>query len=128
MSVDKKLTNIANAIHAANKINSTYQTNQNRNSEKDELETRLDVLRNSMSIIKDYCPDCHKEMVGNTYSQTSRYTNAILQLRRFAQTANTRNSRKENFVSFISILHPIVDDKKRHYIEKIIKLYDVLHN
>ncbi|HHV59837.1 MAG TPA: hypothetical protein GXX49_06050 [Clostridiaceae bacterium] len=129
MSVDKRLTYIANAIHAANKINDTYRNfYKSRSQDNENLPSKIDMVRSSMNVVTDYCPESHRERFGKAFKKTNLYTDTFIRLREYIMTANSRSDRREHFINLIGILQPVADTRSRYLLDKIIKLYEILHS
>lgn len=128
MNVNERLENIANAIHAANKINSTYKPEKNNNLKTRLLPANVDVLKNILGIIAEYSPKRHRSKISNTLERTSHFSTTFRDLKHYMSSSRSDSGYRKSFIDILSILEPIADVRKKNIIQKILKLDEILHN
>lgn len=118
------LENIANGIHAANRIRQ-LQKSSTRSSDSDSPIDNIALISEIIQSIARYSPGNSRAPLSQTGNLCREYCNTYKNFKHFLRSSRSRGTNKEQFVNSLRILEPIMDNKKKAAISKIMKIYEL---
>ena len=123
----KTLNNIANGIHAANRIHEIHNSSLKRGSEVSDRRESVSNLNEVLKVLADYSPDAHSSKIGSVLGKSSSYSNTYRDLK---QHLNILQSRKridrELLMRTLEVIKPMVGSNKKSTIDKALKIHEIL--
>ncbi len=123
----KALENIANGIQAANKIKSIRQPEGEDGTRSGPNKPDISMLSQILESIAEYSPKSYRGPLGETNSKCCHYCDTYRSFKQHILAGQTRGSNKDRYVKSLNILEPILDEKKKVMISKIMKIYDLFN-
>jgi len=122
----KKLEHIANAIHAAGKIKDTYKSNVRDASDTAVKPDNITLLNNMLQIVAEYSPGMQKGLLSQTTNKCNSYSCAYRNLKQHLNSLNGRGMDRESLIKTISIIKPFMRSRHSHFIDKMVKIHEIL--
>ncbi len=126
MKVNKSLTHAANGIHAANMIHKLGNAKYNESNmalNPSSASTIIEMFR----VLTDYAPDYHKALLGQATETSKRYLDAYKGLKEHYRSNSRKAFRKEDLITTLKIIKPVLGSNRTDMVEKIIKIYEILY-
>lgn len=119
------LENIANGIHAANKIRN-LQAPGTRSSGSSMKLDQVALISEIIQSIAQYSPEKSRERLSNAGTICREYCNTYKNLKYHMKSGSrSPQNSKEQFVGSLRILEPVLDNRKKTAIQKIMKIYEL---
>jgi len=125
MDKNEALQAIANSIHAAGKIKSTYESYMRSDGENPVFPDKLSVIKNILNIISEYSPEEQRRNMERTINKADVYSNTYKNLKQHLANSRSHKLNKENFVKTLEIVRPLAGNREKYMIDKILRLYDL---
>ena len=122
----KTLENIANGIHAANKIKALRKA-ANTDSRTSVRSGNTSIISEALRSIAEYSPGGFRNSLGEVNQKCCQYCDTYRNLKQHLSTEKAGGINKDRFVQSLSILEPVLDNRKRNIISKIMKIYDLFN-
>ncbi len=116
-------TNIANGFYAASKIKN-MQIGASR-KKAGLREESIPLISEVLQVIAEHSPHMYKNTLHHSASRTKIYGETYMNLREHLNNPESRRPDRHNFVRFIRILNPILNERQRIIADKIMKLYEI---
>ncbi|MGI6777930.1 MAG: hypothetical protein ACOX7R_07945 [Acetivibrionales bacterium] len=124
----KILENVANGIYAACKIQDTYKSRLQRNSEAAVIQDNISTLNQMLQILADYSPEMHRNKLGEAISKSSQFSSAYRNLKKHFISARNQRMNKDLIIKAISTVKPIVDNRRKAALDKALRINEILNS
>lgn len=124
----KALEYIANGIHAANKIQDVYKSTLHRDSNTLIRPDNFTMLNQVLQILTEHSPEIHKRKFEEALSKSSEVSNTYRNLKRHFKVVKNQRMNKDLFLETLSVLKPIVDNRRKAMIDKAIRIHEILNS
>lgn len=126
----KVMENVANGLLAASMIKKMYAPvsgnllHAERGQEVN-LQTRPHPDK-VMEVIANYSPKEYRSSLTNTVRKCSEYTNSYRSLKRNITLSKTRGVNSDAIADVLAAMSPVVDNRGKVLISKVLKIYEIL--
>ncbi len=122
------LESIANGIYAAGKIQDTYRSRQQRNSESTVFPDNVSTLNRLLQILADYSPQMHRGKLGEAISKSNELSSAYKDLKRHFSTARNQKIDKDLIIKTLNTVKPIVNNRRKTVLDKALRIHEILNS
>ncbi|HHW31144.1 MAG TPA: hypothetical protein GXX20_05650 [Clostridiaceae bacterium] len=124
------MENVANSLLAASKIRKMYtpvsgDLLQAERGQSVSIQSRPQPDQ-IMEVIAHYSPEKYKSSLSNTVRICADYTNSYRNLKRNFTLAKNRGISSDTIASTIAAMRPILDNKSKVLVSKVLKIYEIL--
>lgn len=130
MNNNKYLQSIANGIYAADKINNLLKAQNTRSDNMAGAAARnISIFGEIIKIIADYLPTDNNYRENNLkdiISRSSTYGNTYSQLKQHLLAAKGERLSNNQLAETLSIVKPLLQDKPRSTVDKVLKIYEII--
>lgn len=124
----KSLNLITNCFLAVEQIRNVRKQPLREGEDRSVKSDNTDNLEQIISIIARYSPDMYKTPLTETLSKINLYNNSYRSLKRNLGTMRDQGFNKEQFINILSIMHPVLNTRNQHIIDKILKFNELLNS
>lgn len=128
MNRNKSLEHIANSFHAAGKIQSLRNSVLKEDSRMSVTQDRISLLQEALQVIAEYAPDPHKSALGDTLHRGSVYNNTYRDLKQHFKVVQEQGMNSDHLIRTLDIMKPVLSNRSRNLIEKVMKIYEILNS
>lgn len=125
MKGEKKLEHIANGFYAAAEIRNMYNTRLHENADTSVRASSISMMDQIFDILTRYSPQRDREPLEKTARQSSIYIDTYRNLKQQLKSPETRKVNKDNFVNTLSLMKPVLSNRDKTLVDKILKLYEI---
>ncbi|HOM01485.1 MAG TPA: hypothetical protein PLH43_01475 [Acetivibrio sp.] len=128
MNKYEKLEAITNGINAANKIRTLQSSATNERADAIANIDQVGLISQMLDIIAQYSPNTHrKRLLNENLNKTRMYSQVYKGLKHEMKDIKSSNRvGKKDIINTLHILQPVVDNRSRTLIEKILKIQEIL--
>lgn len=125
------IENITNGLITLQKVRQLYQ--KQTRAEEDAQEyvqpDRLSLMQEILSTVGNFMPQTRGMSYSSAFNQGNRYSNAYRELKQHIRGLNRNRDLDQNqILKTIKLLIPILDNKQRVTVDKILKIADILQS
>lgn len=121
-----KLNYLANGIHAASKIRDIYKANLKEDPNSAVRASNTDIVNQVLNVIAQYAPEPYRQDVQTTVQKCCIYNDTYRNLKQHIRSTANHRMNDEEFIRTLDIVRPVVGNRERILIEKIIKIYQII--
>jgi hypothetical protein len=118
----KVMENVANGLLAAAKVQQMYN-NETRAHTSPQPGPQLGEV---LGVIADHSPQVYRNSLSNTVSACIDYTNTYRNLKRNFALANSRGLNPDTMLNALGELRPVVNNRGKVLITKVLQIYEIL--
>lgn len=128
MKMNKNLEYIANGIHAANKISGILDSSTRSSSESAFNSGTLPVIYEILQAIVEYSPGSHRGRLQSNIEKSRQYIDTYKELKQHVGNNRNKSVDRHSFMKTLSIIRPVARNDHKMFIEKILKIYEILNS
>ncbi len=125
------IENITNGLLTLQKVRQLYQK-QTREEGEDAYEyvqpDRLSLLQEILSTVANLMPQTRGISYSTAFSQCNRYSGAYRELKQHIRGLNRNKPDQNQIIKTMKLIIPILDNKQRVTVDKILKIADILQS
>ena len=124
-----KIESITNGILTIQKIRDLYKNGQRLaegSSNNSVHPDKLMLMREVLSTVAELLPQTRSGIFSNAFEQGTRFSGAYRELKRQVGSMSRGTPRQEDFFKTLRLLLPILDLKHKVYMDKLVRIVDVL--
>jgi|LSQX01.1.fsa_nt_gb hypothetical protein len=126
---NKKLENITNGINAAHKIKSIQNSMNPMTRDSSNPPDTMAMLSQVLEVIASYYPDNGNTALSERIQKSNLYGEAYRNMKHHVKTlqSNSRFGGKD-LIKTLHIIKPIMDSQRKDFIEKLIKIHEIINS
>jgi len=131
--MEKKLTieNITNGLLTFQKLKQLY--NKDSRGEGTEASSyvgmdRLSLFKETLTAISDFVPPTRGSNFTEAFHQGTRYSTTYRSIKQQIRNINGRQIDSSHFLNIMKLVVPILTNKQRVYMDKVVKILDILQS
>lgn len=125
----KKLDYITRGINAANSIRSIKNSAVTDTMERSEKPDTLSMLSQMLDVIAQYYPNDRDQTIGDRLHKSTIYGETYRSLKQHVRTLKSNNRiERDDLIKTLKIIKPVVNTKKKQFIEKLVKIHEILNS
>ena len=125
------IENVTKGLLTFQKLKELYK-NENReeaNGTDGDVKTdRLTILQETLSSINDFMPQTRGGSFGSAFRTGSRYSDAYRGIKQHIRNMNGRNIDAAHFLDIMKLVAPMLSNKQRVYMDKVVRIFDILQS
>lgn len=124
LNIDK----ITNGLVTLQKVRQLYNKNRTSADEPDTVvcADRLSLMRDIITTITDFVPQTRSGSFSNAFEEGIRFSSAYRELKRHVGAMNRNSPNQEDVFRTLKLMLPVLDMKRRVYLDKAIRIMDIL--
>lgn len=126
-----KMETITNGLLTLQKVRELYKKNQR--SAEDGVESdgdlhpdRLMLMRELLSTVTEFIPQTRSGMFSSAFDQGTRFSSAYRELKRHVGGMSRGNPAQEDIFRTLKLLLPVLDFRHKVYMDKVVRIIDIL--
>jgi len=127
MNLDDKLAYITGAINAANSIQSTFNSKYTDADRTLIKPSNIDLIKQVFDILAANYPGPRKNELSQMINRCYEYCSAYRKTKAHIASLSGKPPGMKDVYEILNILKPVADNRQKFYIDKMIKLYDLLN-
>jgi hypothetical protein len=124
----RTLDNIANGIHAANKVQQIYRSRLNKRQGEIKGTDNLDTLNEIIRILTSYSPNTHRGRLNNALIKGGELSNTYHSFKQHFSLMRSQRMNRDLFIKTLDVIKPVVDSRKRNLLDKALKIHEILNS
>jgi len=126
MDTLKALEQIANGIHAANKIKGLYNSSLREDSRSMVKQADIPMFLDALNVIVEYSPETHKKILSEVLHKSNLYGEAYRSLSQQLIEWRSRKLNKDDVFKTLNTVMPILNNRSKLRLEKVLKILEIL--
>jgi len=123
---NKTLEHIANGIQAASKIQKVYKSAFRSASGTPVIAAGRPMLAEIIKIIAEHSPDTHRKILGETLNKSYQYSEAYKNIKQHLRATRNQAIDKEALVKTLNAMRPLLSNRRKAMVDKLLKIYQML--
>lgn len=123
--------NISNGLITLQKLKQLYKP-VNRQEDSENLSPvqpdRLSLLQETLTAITDFLPKTRGSSFGEAFKQGSRFSSAYRGIKQHVRDMNGNRMDSAQILESLKLVAPILNNKQRLYMDKVVKIFDILQS
>lgn len=128
MEKTRRLEQIANGIQAANKIQQVYRSTLRNDDTSTVRADRKAALFDILGIIAEFSPDTYRSILGDTIDKSHMFGEAYRNIKHHLRVSRNQSINREMLVQTLGHIRPIVGNRRKALIDKVLKIYEILNS
>ncbi|NLD45721.1 MAG: hypothetical protein GX660_00785 [Clostridiaceae bacterium] len=125
----KKLDYITRGINAANGIRSIKNSTKTETRDTSDKPDTLSMLSQMLDVIAQYYPDDRNQELGDRLHKSTIYGETYRSLKQHVRTLKSSDRmERDDLIKTLKIIKPVVDTRKKQFIEKLVKIHEILNS
>jgi len=124
----RTLDNIANGIHAANKVHQIYSSRLSRSQGRVRGYEGIDVLNEIIKVLSGYSPDRYRGRLSSALRKGGELSNTYHSFKQHLGLMRSQRMNRDLFIKTLDVIRPVVDSRKRNLIEKALKIHEIINS
>ncbi|MEN6315624.1 MAG: hypothetical protein ABFD25_15425 [Clostridiaceae bacterium] len=131
--MDNKLNieNISNGLLVLQKLKQLYKPESRLDGGENQTHVqpdRLSLLQETLTSISDFFPAGRGGAYSDAFKQGSRYSSAYREIKQHVRRMDGSRLDTVQFIKSLKLVAPILNNRQRVYMDKIVKIFDVLQS
>lgn len=128
MDRNKVLEHITKGLQAASKIQKVYNSSLRSNSNTSVRAGNKSMLADIIGIIAEHSPDTHKRTLEEALSRSYQYSEAYSHIKQHLRTVRNQKMNKENFIETLNVVRPILSNRRKALVDKVMKIFEIINS
>lgn len=122
----KKLNTIANGINAVSKIQEVISSSPGNNPKTTVREDKKTTLIDILHIIAEYSPDRSGNLLSDILNRSEQYCDSYKNVKLHLNSTRNQRVNRQNFINTLSVIKPLLDNRNKVMINKVLRIYEIL--
>jgi hypothetical protein len=128
MSENNTVNSIANGFNAARKIYKIKNTSVRNDYSTTVNQSIVSYVIEALQVICDYSPENGKQFLREVINKSNLYNNTYLGLRDHVYDTYNQKITVKNLARTLEIIHPVLQNRNKLIVEKILKIYEIINS
>lgn len=122
------LEQIANGIQAAGRIKKLFRENTRGGDEAAIMPSSVSTLNEVLEVIAEYSPGFRRQAINDTVIKSNMLSDTYRSLKTNFSNAREGKLDRESVLKTLSAIRPMVSERQKLLIDKVLKIYEILNN
>lgn len=126
------IENISNGLLALQKLKQLYNPEDIRDNSESNSQVypdKLSLLQETLYAVKDFLPEMRaSSTVSEAFRQGSRYSSAYREIKHHVREMRSSKADSAHILKSLKLVAPILNNKQRLYMDKVVSLFEVLQS
>lgn len=125
------IESITNGLVTLQKIRQLYKPESRAGSDEESgyiQPDRLSLIQDILSTVTNFIPQTRGVSYSNAFNQGNRYSSAYRELKHQIRSMNRNSIDQHQILQTLKLITPILDNKQKVYMDKFIKISDILQS
>jgi hypothetical protein len=89
---------------------------------------KLHLLQETIMAIKSFVPETRGSSLSEAFQQGSRYSGAYREMKQHVRDMGRKNIDSTQLLKGLKLVVPVLNSRQRLYMDKIVKIFDILQS
>ena len=123
------IENVTNGLLTLQKLKQLYKPLKLQEDREDSSYVRpdkLSLLQDTLTAITDFLPEARGSSLSEAFRQGSRYSSAYRGIKQHVRNMDGNRVDSLQVLKGLKLVVPILDNRQRLYMDKIVKIFEIL--
>lgn len=125
------IESVTNGLLTVQKLKQLYKPAKRQEDGEDITNVRpdkLSLLQDTLTAIKDFLPETRDSSFSEAFRQGSHYSRAYREIKHHVRDIGGNRTDMAQILKTLKLVIPILDNRQKIYMDKVVKIFDILQS